>query len=117
MDTPKSESQTVSDAEIQSGTGAMLEKAITKAVSIQQPAVDAYIARVRRSRPSATPEDVIRGLSKYYLATVSTTGGAAGAASIVPGAGIPAALLDLAAFHGGSQRCTPSPWRRFTGYQ
>lgn len=74
------------------------KRAITKAVSIQRPAVDAYIARVRRSRPSATPEDLIRGLSKYYLATVSTTGGAAGAASIVPGAGIPAALLDLAAF-------------------
>ncbi|KGN29913.1 hypothetical protein N802_10210 [Knoellia sinensis KCTC 19936] len=29
---------------------------------------------------------------------MSTTGGAAGAASFVPGAGIPAALLDLAAF-------------------
>ncbi|KRF29494.1 hypothetical protein ASG91_00195 [Phycicoccus sp. Soil802] len=77
----------------------MLETAITKAVSVQQPAVDAYIARVRRSRPDASPRDLISALDKYYLATVTTTGGAAGATAFFPaGVSVPAALLDLVAF-------------------
>lgn len=76
----------------------MLDSAITKAVSVQQPTVAAYISRVRRGRPDASPAEIVKALSRYYLSTVSTTGGAAGAAAIVPGAGIPAALLDLVAF-------------------
>lgn len=82
-----------------SRSGRMLDSAITKAVSVQQPAVDAYIARVRRSRPDATPTEMVNALSKYYLATVSTTGGAAGAAAFAPnGVSVGAALLDFAAF-------------------
>lgn len=76
----------------------MLDSAITKAVSVQQPTVAAYISRVRQGRPDASPAEIVKALNRYYLSTVSTTGGAAGAAAIVPGAGIPAALLDLVAF-------------------
>ncbi|KGN37508.1 hypothetical protein N803_14175 [Knoellia subterranea KCTC 19937] len=55
--------------------------------------------RVRRSRPGATPAEIVKGLNKYYLATVSTTGGAAGASAFAPtGFSVGAAVLDLAAF-------------------
>lgn len=75
-----------------------VSRLVDKALSVQQPAVDAYLARVRRNRPHALPPEVVKALDKYFLSTVTTSGGAAGAASLAPGVGIPAALLDLAAF-------------------
>jgi hypothetical protein len=71
---------------------------VDKALSVQQSAVDAYIARVQRNRPDASPGEIVAALNKYFLSTVTTSGGAAGAASLAPGWGVPAALLDLAAF-------------------
>ncbi|MFC7490469.1 MULTISPECIES: hypothetical protein [unclassified Knoellia] len=90
--------RSVDESASSSRTARAFESAVTKALSVQQPAVDAYINRVRRTRPDASPAEVIKALNKYYLSTVSTTGGAAGAAAIVPGVGFPAALLDLMAF-------------------
>lgn len=99
MPEPIGEVVTIEPEAPSSRTGRILESAITKAVSVQQPAVDAYLNRVRRNRPDATPDEMVKALSKYYLATVSTTGGAAGAAAFAPnGVSVGAALLDFAAF-------------------
>lgn len=54
--------------------------------------------RLRRVHPEKTPADLIRYLNRSYLAAVTTTGAGAGAASAVPGAGLPAAVADALAF-------------------
>lgn len=71
-----------------------LEKALLK----QQPLARQNVERLRRVHPHDSPRDVSRRLTRYYLASVTMSGGAAGAAALVPGAGIPAALADVLAY-------------------
>jgi hypothetical protein len=75
-----------------------LEKALDKALSIQQPAVAAHVRRIRRGRPDAAPSEVLAALEKHYLATVTTLGAAAGSSSAVPGVGTTVGIaVNLAA--------------------
>jgi hypothetical protein len=53
---------------------------------------------LRRVHPRDSPKQVIRRLDAYYLTAVTTSGAASGAAGLVPGAGVPAALADVLAF-------------------
>ena len=62
----------------------------------------AYLDRVRRRRPGATPADVIDQLERRYLATVVGAGAAAGGAAALPGVGtgasVASGVAEVAAF-------------------
>jgi hypothetical protein len=73
---------------------------IEKALDIQQPLVDAHLARLRRSRPDAPPADIINSLEKQFLASVSAIGAASGGAAAAPGVGT-AVAFGLTAFEIG----------------
>lgn len=75
-----------------------LEKGFAKALEAQMPLASAHVARLRRVDPDATPRDLARKLNRLFLSTVTTTGAAAGAAGVLPGVGIPSALVDVVAF-------------------
>lgn len=61
---------------------------VDKAISISDPEIEAQIARIRRSDPDMTPEELIGKLENYFLATVAGCGAAAGAAGAAPGVGV-----------------------------
>lgn len=75
-----------------------LEKALEKALVAQQPIAHKNVERLRRIHPSDTPHDLIMRLNRYYLTTVTTSGGATGATATVPGAAIGLALGDVLVF-------------------
>lgn len=75
----------------------MLDLALDKALAVQRPAIQAYLARVRRKHPEMSPTQLVRQLEQRYLAAVIGLGGASGAAAAVPGAGTAATLASGAA--------------------
>lgn len=66
--------------------------AFDKLLAVQRPAVIANIKAIRRLRPQATPEQVLRVLEREYLTAVTTGGAAVGASAVFPGVGTGAAL-------------------------
>ncbi|WP_051781575.1 MULTISPECIES: hypothetical protein [unclassified Streptomyces] len=73
----------------------LLKQAFEKALVAQQPLARKNVERLRRVHPDDAPQELIRRLDRYYLAGITASGGASGAAGIVPGAGIPTALADV----------------------
>jgi hypothetical protein len=69
-----------------------LLRGVEKAISIQQAPLAGYVARLRRTRPGATPAEIITMLEKRYLATVTGTGAAVGGAAAAPAVGTALAL-------------------------
>jgi hypothetical protein len=63
---------------------------------VQAPAVTAYVDRLRRTNPNATPADIVTKLEKHYLAAVMASGAAVGSAAAFPGIGTLAALSAVA---------------------
>ena len=63
-----------------------------QAVSVQRPVVLEYLKSVRRDKPEATPEELLRELEKRYLATVTVSGTGVGASAAIPAVGIPLAV-------------------------
>lgn len=76
----------------------LLQQTLDKALVAQQPLAKKHVERLRRVHPGDTPQDLIRRLHRYYLASITASGGASGAAGIVPGAAIPTALADVMVF-------------------
>ncbi|GAA2511216.1 hypothetical protein GCM10010406_54430 [Streptomyces thermolineatus] len=76
----------------------LIQQALDKALVAQQPLARKNVERLRRVHPDDTPQELIRRLDRYYLAGITVSGGASGAAGIVPGAGIPTALADVTVF-------------------
>lgn len=76
----------------------VVRRGFEKALMAQQPLAVANVARLRRVHPGMSPRELLMYLDRAYLIAVTTTGGAAGATAVVPGAGIPGALVDMAAF-------------------
>jgi len=74
----------------------VLSHIIERSTRAQAPAVKAYVARLRRSHPDATPADIVTKLEKRYLATVTASGAAVGSAAAFPGVGTLAALSAVA---------------------
>lgn len=64
-----------------------LTSALDKALRLNQGMVDAYLARARRSRPDASPDEIVTSLERQYLSAVTTLGVGAGATAAMPGAG------------------------------
>jgi hypothetical protein len=75
-----------------SGIQRALLAGLDKAISIHQPVVARHVCRIRRRHPEANPSDVIDLLAKQYLATVISTGAAAGGVAAAPGVGTAAAV-------------------------
>lgn len=74
-----------------------LDTALDKALAVQRPVVVAYVDRVRRRKPGATPAQVVEMLERRYLAAVVGTGAASGGAAAMPGVGTSASLASAAA--------------------
>jgi hypothetical protein len=71
---------------------AVLLRGVEKAISLQQAPVAAYVTRLRRSQPYATPAEIIETLERRYLATVTGAGAAVGGVAAAPAVGTAAAL-------------------------
>lgn len=71
----------------------MLVRGIDRVLTVQRPVVLAHIRSVRRSRPDASPEQVIRVLERRYLTAVTTGGALVGASAAVPGIGTGSSLV------------------------
>ncbi|MGK5446683.1 hypothetical protein [Streptomyces radiopugnans] len=76
----------------------LVQQALDKALVAQQPLAGKNVERLRRVHPDDTPQELIRRLDRYYLTSVTASGGASGAAAVVPGAGIPTSLADVMLF-------------------
>ena len=63
----------------------LASQALTKALTFQNPVARRNFERLRRVHPNDSPAELERRLSKYYLTTVASSGGAMGAAGAVPG--------------------------------
>jgi len=70
----------------------MVVRGIDRVLTVQRPVVLAHIRGIRRGRPNATPDEIIRTLERRYLAAVTTGGALVGASSAVPAIGTGASL-------------------------
>ena len=66
-----------------------LAQVIERSARIQGPAAQAYVARVRRAHPGASPAEIAAKLEKRYLATLTASGAAVGTVATFPGIGYP----------------------------
>lgn len=69
-----------------------LAQVIERSSRLQGPAAKAYVQRLRRAHPGATPAAIVRKLEKRYLAAVTGSGAAVGSTAAFPGIGTLAAL-------------------------
>ncbi|CAN5230348.1 hypothetical protein BH11ACT4_BH11ACT4_11750 [soil metagenome] len=67
-------------------------RGIDRVLTVQRPVVLAHIRSIRRSRPNATPEEIVRTLERRFLAAVTTGGALVGASAAVPAIGTGASL-------------------------
>ncbi|AQT79099.1 hypothetical protein B1R94_07145 [Mycolicibacterium litorale] len=74
----------------------VLSQILERSTRVQAPAVKAYVARLRRAHPDATPADIVAKLETRYLAAVMASGAAVGSAAAFPGIGTLAALSAVA---------------------
>ncbi len=73
-----------------------LSQILERSTRLQAPAVTAYVDRMRRQRPDATPAEIITALEKHYLAAVMASGASVGSAAAFPGIGTLAAMSAVA---------------------
>ncbi|WP_046319911.1 hypothetical protein [Mycobacterium sp. UM_Kg1] len=73
-----------------------LARVIEGSERVQGPAVRAYLERLRRADPDASPAQIIAKLEKRYLAASTATGAAVGATAAVPAIGTLMALSAVA---------------------
>jgi hypothetical protein len=76
----------------------VVSQALTKALTFQSPVARHNFERLRRVHPDATPTELAKRVTRHYLSLVTTSGGAMGAAGVIPGAGLPSAAVDVVAF-------------------
>lgn len=74
----------------------LLSHVLESSARVQAPAVRAYVARLRRANPDASPSELVTKLEKHYLAAVMASGAAVGSAAAFPGIGTLAALSAVA---------------------
>lgn len=76
----------------------MVSQALTKALTFQSPVARKTFERLRRVHYDDSPQELADRVTKYYLSTVTMSGGAMGAAGAIPGGGVPSAAFDVLAF-------------------
>lgn len=74
----------------------VLSQVLEAGSRVQAPAIKAYVSKMRRDDPMATPADIITKLEKRYLAAVMASGAAVGSAAAFPGIGTLTALSAVA---------------------
>ncbi|MGZ4511401.1 MAG: hypothetical protein ACXVX4_08685 [Mycobacterium sp.] len=74
-----------------------LAQVIERSYRIQGPAAEAYVTRLRDARRDTTPAEVVAKLERRYVAIVTISGMAVGAAATIPGIGTLSALSAAAA--------------------
>nr|WP_090275895.1 hypothetical protein [Mycolicibacterium komanii]CRL69042.1 membrane protein [Mycolicibacterium komanii] len=74
----------------------MLSQIIERGARVQGPAVKAYVDRLRKQSPDASPAEIISRLEKHYLGAVMASGAAVGSAAAFPGLGTLAAASAVA---------------------
>jgi hypothetical protein len=74
----------------------VLSEILERGSRVQGPAIEAYVQRLRRANPDASPADVVAKLEKHYLAAVMASGAAVGSAAAFPGIGTLAAMSAIA---------------------
>ncbi|WP_059017309.1 hypothetical protein [Mycobacterium sp. M26] len=74
----------------------VLSQILERSTRVQAPAVKAYVARLRRLNPDASPAEIVTKLENRYLAAVMASGAAVGSAAAFPGIGTLAALSAVA---------------------
>ncbi|MGU3497327.1 hypothetical protein [Mycobacterium sp. C31M] len=79
-----------------SAAAKVLSQILERSTRLQGPAVTAYVDRMRKQRPDATPAEIITALEKHYLAAVMASGAAVGSAAAFPGIGTLAAMSAVA---------------------
>ena len=79
----------------------MVVSGIDRLLTVQRPVVLAHLRSIRRSRPNASPEDVIRILERRYLTAVTSGGALVGASAVIPAVGVGTSLALSAAETGG----------------
>lgn len=72
-----------------------------KLLSVQRPVVLAHLRSIRASKPSATPDEIVRILERRYLTAVTTGGALVGASAALPVVGIGTSLALSAVETGG----------------
>lgn len=72
--------------------------ALQKALIVQAPLARKNVERLRRVHPQASPDELVRMIDRTFLTAVTASGSTAGAAALVPGAGVPTALADILVF-------------------
>jgi hypothetical protein len=70
-------------------------------LSVQRPIVLAHLKSIRRGRPDASPDQIIRILERRYLTAVTTGGALVGASAVIPAVGIGTSLALSAVETGG----------------
>lgn len=70
----------------------VLAQVIERSSRVQGPVAAAYVARLRRADPGASPAEVVAKLEKRYLAALTASGAAVGSAATLPGVGTLAAV-------------------------
>ena len=73
-----------------------LSQILERGTRVQGPAIEAYVQRLRRANPDASPADIVAKLEKHYLAAVMASGAAVGSAAAFPGIGTLVALSAVA---------------------
>lgn len=73
-----------------------LAQVLERSSRVQGPAATAYVERLRRTYPTATPAQIVRKLEKRYVAAVTGSGAAVGSTAAFPGIGTLAALSAAA---------------------
>ena len=73
-----------------------LANIIERSARIQGPAASAYVERLRRANPGASPAVIISKLEKRYVAAVTASGAAVGSVAVLPGFGTLAVLFAAA---------------------
>ena len=64
-----------------------LAQVIERSTRVQGPAAAAYVARLRRAHPGASPAEILTKLENRYLAALMASGAAVGSAATFPGVG------------------------------
>ncbi|MGO8966679.1 hypothetical protein [Mycobacterium sp.] len=73
-----------------------LANIIERSSRIQGPVAAAYVERLRRADPAASPGVIVSKLEKRFLAAVTASGAAVGSAAVLPGIGTLSALSAAA---------------------
>jgi hypothetical protein len=73
-----------------------LAQVIERSTRIHGPAAEAYVARLRRTHPGASPAEIDAKLENHYLAALTASGAAVGSAATFPGVGTLTAMSAAA---------------------